>query len=227
MLQGGQTITFAAQSSPVAFVAGGSFMLSPLANASSGLPVAYSSLTTSVCTLASTTVSMVRAGICTIAANQSGNANFSAAAQVTQSIVITGAVPGAPVLNTATGGNSKITLAFTAPASDGGSSITSYTATCGGITGTGSGSPVTVSGLTNGMSYACSVTATNSVGTGSASNSMMATPAASTGATLWATTCGTAGCHGSPPNPTSNPIATRLNVGGNNVRHWRPSLRRR
>jgi hypothetical protein len=29
-----------------------------------------------------------------------------------------------------------------------------------------------------------------------------------------ATTCGTA-THGSPPNPTSNPIATRLNVGGN------------
>jgi mono/diheme cytochrome c family protein len=215
VLQGGQSITFGAQTTPRAFAAGGTFALSPVATASSGLAVSYSSLTTSVCTIASTTVTMVRAGICTIAANQAGNANFAAAAQATQSITITGVVPGAPTLNTATGGNNKITLAFTAPASDGGSSITSYTATCGGITGTGSGSPVTVSGLTNGMSYSCSVTATNPVGTSVASNSMMATPAASTGATIWAATCGTAGCHGSPPNPTNNPATTRLNVGGN------------
>jgi len=215
VLQGGQAITFAAQSTPRAYAAGGTFALSPVASASSGLAVAYSSLTTSVCTIASTTVTMVRAGICTIAANQSGNGNFSAAAQVTQSVTITGAVPGLPVLNTATGGNNKITLAFSAPASDGGSSITGYTATCGGITGTGSGSPVTVSGLTNGMSYSCSVTATNPVGTGGASNTLMATPVASTGAALWTSTCGTAGCHGSPPNPNSNPAGTRLNVGGN------------
>jgi hypothetical protein len=215
VLQGGQTITFGAQSSPRAFVANGTFALSPLASASSGLAVSYSSLTTSICTIVAPTITMLRAGTCTIAANQSGNGNYGAAAQVTQSIVLTGAVPGAPVLNSATAGDSKITLAFTAPASDGGSSISAYTATCGGFTASGAGSPLTVNGLTNGMSYSCSVTATNATGTGAASNSMMATPAALPGAAKWAASCGLGGCHGSPPNPTSNPTGTRLNVGGN------------
>ncbi len=76
--------------------------------------------------------------------------------------------PGAPTGVSAVGGNAQATVTFTAPASDGGSAITSYTVTAspGGLTATGGGSPLTVLGLTNGIEYTFTVTATNAVGTG-------------------------------------------------------------
>lgn len=83
--------------------------------------------------------------------------------------------PGAPVIGTAVRGNGSATVAFTPPGSDGGSAITSYTATCtssnGGATGSagGAASPIPVGGLTNGKTYTCRATATNAVGTGAAS----------------------------------------------------------
>jgi predicted RNA-binding protein with TRAM domain len=91
--------------------------------------------------------------------------------------VVPATVPGAPTATTATRGAESASVAFTAPASTGGSAITSYTVTAtdlthsvnGGETGTGSSSPVLVSGLTDGDTYVFTVTATNSVGTGPAS----------------------------------------------------------
>jgi len=92
--------------------------------------------------------------------------------------------PDAPIIGTATLGNAQATVPFTAPSSDGGSAITSYTATSspGGITGTlsqaGSGS-ITVTGLTNTTAYTFTVTATNAIGTSlasAASNSVTPTP---------------------------------------------------
>ena len=91
-------------------------------------------------------------------------------------VVANATVPGAPVIGTVTGGNGAAQVAFTAPSSDGGSAIQSYVATCGSFSQTGTTSPIDVSGLTNGVSYACSVKATNAVGTGAASGSISVIP---------------------------------------------------
>jgi len=84
-----QTITFPTQTTASrTFSAAGTFAIAPVATTTSGLAIVYSSTTTSVCTVAGTTVTMVGAGTCTIAANQSGNIDYSAASQQTQSVTI-------------------------------------------------------------------------------------------------------------------------------------------
>ena len=84
------------------------------------------------------------------------------------------AAPGAPSGLTGTAADGSVSLAFQAPASNGGAAITGYTAGCtaGSTTRTASGSasPLVVTGLTNGTAYTCSVAATNSAGTGAAAS---------------------------------------------------------
>ena len=79
--------------------------------------------------------------------------------------------PGAPSITSASAGNGQATVAFTPPASNGGSAITSYSVTSspGGVTGTGATSPIVVSPLSDGVSYTFTVVASNGVGTSSAS----------------------------------------------------------
>ncbi|HUR56486.1 MAG TPA: tail fiber protein, partial [Opitutaceae bacterium] len=142
------------------------------ASASSGLTVTFSSSTSGVCTItAGGVLTFVTAGTCSINANQAGNAAFLAASQVSQSFAVNAIAPGAPTIGVATGGDTQATVTFAAPASNGGAVITGYTATAipGGATGTGATSPITVTGLTNGVAYTFTVTATNSAGTGAPS----------------------------------------------------------
>lgn len=101
---------------------------------------------------------------------------------------ITGAcitAPGAPTIGTVTPGNAQASVAFTPPGSTGGSAILYYTAVSGpgNITATSSGSPILVTNLVNGTSYTFKVTATNVIGTSTASASSTAvTPATVPGA---------------------------------------------
>jgi|GEM_PF-2826409 len=99
------------------------------------------------------------------------NAVGTGPASTASTSVTTLNVPGAPTAASAVAGVQQATVSFTAPASNGGSAITSYTATSapGGFTATGVSSPLTVTGLADGTAYTFTVTATNAVGTGPAS----------------------------------------------------------
>jgi hypothetical protein len=79
-----QTITFAAPVSPVTY---GVLPISLSATASSGLAVIFS-VSSGPCTVSSNTLTVTGAGTCVVAANQPGNADYTAAASVLQSLVI-------------------------------------------------------------------------------------------------------------------------------------------
>jgi hypothetical protein len=151
------------------------------ATASSSLPVTFSSSATAVCTITSGgALTFVRAGSCVIVANQAGNASVEPAGSVSQTFTVNAVAPGAPTIGTAVAGDTHAVVGFTAPASNGGATITTYTATAspGGQTASGNSSPLQVNGLTNGMQYTFTVTATNSAATGVASSASNAvTPA--------------------------------------------------
>lgn len=83
-----QTITFTS-TAPGSATVGGTYNVT--ATASSGLTVAFSSATPSVCTVSGSTASFVAAGTCTINANQAGNAGFNPAPQVQQSFTVASA----------------------------------------------------------------------------------------------------------------------------------------
>lgn len=79
--------------------------------------------------------------------------------------------PGAPTGANATAGDAQASVTFTAPTNTGGAPVTGYTVTSSpdNKTGTGTGSPIVVTGLTNGTAYTFTVVAANIAGPGPAS----------------------------------------------------------
>ena len=91
-------------------------------------------------------------------------------------------LPGAPGALRATTGNARVSLSFDAPALRGQSGISTFVATCTAsgetLSGRAAASPVLVAGMTNGLRYACTVSASNSAGTGAPSGAVEVTPRA-------------------------------------------------
>jgi c-di-GMP-binding flagellar brake protein YcgR len=132
--------------------------------------------------------------------------------------------PDAPVTVIAVAGNGQATISFNPPANTGGGQILSYTVTSspGSFTATGGSSPLTVTGLTNGVTYTFTVTATNANGTSiSSATSNAVTPATVPGApTIGTATRGNGQATVTFSAPASNGGSTILyytvssNVGG-------------
>ncbi|HWS46375.1 MAG TPA: fibronectin type III domain-containing protein [Acidimicrobiia bacterium] len=104
-----------------------------------------------------------------LATNGVGNSAASAG-----STFVAGAAPDAPVISGLVSARGTVTISFTPPNANG-AAITRYTATCtssdGGTTRSGSysRSAVNVTNLSIGNTYACTLTATNALGTSAAS----------------------------------------------------------
>lgn len=120
--------------------------------------------------------------------------------------------PGAPQGLAATAGDGTVTLAWSAPGSDGGSPINEYRIYRGTSPGTGSQIAVvagdvltyTDTGLSNGVQYYYRVTAVNGIGEGPFSNEVSATPMA-------------------PPTPPGAPENLRATAGDATVTlEWSP-----
>ncbi len=83
-------------------------------------------------------------------------------------------VPDAPTIGTATGGEGQLSITFTAPSDVGNDAITGFiaSATTGStvVVATGTSSPITISGLSNGSAYTVTVAAQHDYGTGPSSS---------------------------------------------------------
>ena len=106
----------------------------------------------------------------TITATYGGDQNH--AGSIGRAELQIGAAPGAPTITALTGGDGRVAVRFS-DTNPGSSPITSYTVSATdltqpstpAVTAKGPGSPITVTGLTNGDTYVFTVTAASAVGT--------------------------------------------------------------
>jgi hypothetical protein len=119
-----QHIDFTSSAPGSAAVGGPVYAMS--VTATSGLVVSLSSGTPSVCSLSGSTVSFVAAGICTVDANQAGDASYQAAPEAQQSFTVdkhsqlvtftssapSSATVGGPIYAVSAAASSKLTVDF-------------------------------------------------------------------------------------------------------------------
>jgi hypothetical protein len=155
------------------------------APAQAGLVINYESADEAVCKVSpnGTTVTTVKAGICSITASQPGNDQYFAATPVTRIFRILAETPGAPHIVSLSSANQSITVSFKQPSFTGGSEILRYrlevtsrdtwtnlyiNSSCSPVNGT---TTCTINGIPNSteltpLAYAVRVAAVNSAGVG-------------------------------------------------------------
>jgi hypothetical protein len=117
-----------------------------------------------------------------IVTNPNAGANANATATTQFSYITTASAPTGLV---ATAGDGQVSLAFTAPSSNGGSAITDHEYQLDGgswVSASTTSSPVVITGLTNGSAYSIKLRAVNSAGNGTESAAASVTPATITSA---------------------------------------------
>ena len=139
--------------------------------------------TTTTCTTTSLTCTVtgltngVEYTVTMVATNSFGNSDDSSSLSATPRTT-----PTSPTLDTLTPSNGTLLVTWSAPSSNGGADITTYTATasdgttsktCGWTTGD---LECTITGLSNGTEYSVTVTATNAAGTSDPSGSGASVP---------------------------------------------------
>jgi hypothetical protein len=150
--QASQTITFAAPSDRP--WSANTFTLTP--SASSGLTVSLASTTTPVCTVSTFTITMLKAGTCTLSATQTGNTIYSAANAVSRSFEI-GLATQQSLTITSTTATFSTTLTLTTSGGSGSGSVT-FTKVSGDCSINGTALTPTAAG-------SCVVTATKAADT--------------------------------------------------------------
>ncbi len=117
------------------------------------------------------------------AVNTQGQGEWSAEVSATPKATVV--TPSAPTFNSATAGDAKVTLSWSAPNSNGGGTISDYkiyrgTATNGEtfLVDAGTGLSYTDTGVSNGQTYYYQISAVNEAGEGDRSNELSATPKA-------------------------------------------------
>ena len=163
-----QTITFGSLNNKT--LGSGTYAIS--ASASSTLTVTFTSVTTPVCTISSSTITLVSAGTCTINANQIGNTNYLAATQVQQSFTVATTLlivtpGGSSLLGTYNTAFNTLTISAT-----GGAGSKTFTATGSLPAGVSLSSAGVISGTpTTAGDFSLTVTATDENGATATTNS--------------------------------------------------------
>lgn len=153
-----QTVSFSITSIGTQTLGDSPLDLAPLATASSGLTVSFSSTTTSICTVTDTSVTYIGAGKCRIVASQVGDVDYDPAANVAREITVNQGTQSTLTVDSTTGTYGTELLLTTTGGS--GSGVVSFAIDTDSVLDTAFGCTVSSNGLMALSAGTCAVIAT-------------------------------------------------------------------